>query len=150
VDHQAERRVAGAGLLVEEHGLVLERAATAAVLLGHREAEQAQLAGTAVEGAVGVAAGDELLLVRQDLAGEERPHRPRQVVVLGGAPRRPVRRRVAAPAGLVLSGIDASVPPPQTAFREAPLSTCGARCGDRYVLVSVTVGSYLSAGGEWV
>ena len=77
----------GVRLLVQQHRLVGEVTAAAAVLLGHGEAEQAQLTGAPVVVAVRVALRQQPLGVRQHLPGEEAAGQCGEVVVLGLAPR---------------------------------------------------------------
>jgi hypothetical protein len=93
VDGQPEAAVAGPRLLFEQHGLVGESAASAAVLRRHGEAEQAEFAGPAIVVAVGVALGQHARGVRQDLLGEEGTDQVGELVVLGLAPRGGSRRR---------------------------------------------------------
>ena len=67
VQRGAPGAVADAGLLLDEHGLVGEGAATSAVLLGDRDAEQTHLAGLAPQLAVDLLVLDETLDVGLDL-----------------------------------------------------------------------------------
>lgn len=71
VHAELHRAVTGADLLLEQDRFVGEGAAASAVFLRDRHAQKPQIAGSAVDGSVGITLLDELRLERRHFLGEE-------------------------------------------------------------------------------